>query len=52
MTHILSKKRKKGFSLLELLLVFGVIAAIIVAVFMVYPKVSSGQKIDSDIKIL
>lgn len=48
----ITKRKKKGFSLLELLLVFGIIAALIVGVFMIYPKISSGQKIDSDIKIL
>ncbi|HHC0938257.1 type II secretion system protein [Klebsiella pneumoniae] len=48
----MTKRKKKGFSLLELLLVFGIIAALIVGVFMIYPKISSGQKIDSDIKIL
>ncbi|WP_210234429.1 type 4 pilus major pilin [Klebsiella pneumoniae] len=44
--------RKKGFSLLEMLLVFGIISALIVGVFMIYPKISAGQKIDNDIKIL
>ncbi|CHQ65375.1 type IV pilin protein [Salmonella enterica subsp. enterica serovar Typhi] len=48
----ITKRSKKGFSLLELLLVFGIIAALIVGVFMIYPKISSGQKVDSDIKIL
>lgn len=36
-------KRKKGFSLLELLLVMGIIAALIVAAFIVYPKVRSSN---------
>ncbi len=44
--------RTKGFSLLEMLLVFGIISALIVGVFMIYPKISAGQKIDNDIKIL
>lgn len=34
-------KSKKGFSLLELLLVLGVIAALIVAAFMIFPKVQA-----------
>ncbi|ENH5449800.1 prepilin-type N-terminal cleavage/methylation domain-containing protein, partial [Klebsiella pneumoniae] len=36
---IKNKKSKKGFSLLELLLVLGIIAALVVAAFIVYPKV-------------
>ena len=35
-----------------MLLVFGIISALIVGVFMIYPKISAGQKIDNDIKIL
>ncbi len=31
------RKSKKGFSLLELLLVLGIIAALVVAAFIVYP---------------
>lgn len=37
-------KSKKGFSLLELLLVLGIIAALIVAAFIVYPKVQASQR--------
>ncbi len=36
---IKNRKSKKGFSLLELLLVLGIIAALVVAAFIVYPKV-------------
>ena len=35
------RKSKKGFSLLELLLVLGIIAALVVAAFIVYPKVQA-----------
>ncbi|GKW19627.1 hypothetical protein PEC302107_13560 [Pectobacterium araliae] len=43
---ILLKKRKskRGFSLLELLLVLGIIAALVVAAFIVYPKVQASQR--------
>ena len=37
-------KSKKGFSLLELLLVLGIIAALVVAAFIVYPKVQASQR--------
>lgn len=36
---------KKGFSLLELLLVMGIIAALIIAAFIVYPKVQSYRNV-------
>ena len=38
------RKSKKGFSLLELLLVLGIIAALVVAAFIVYPKVQASQR--------
>lgn len=43
-------KKGKGFSLLELLLVLGVIAALIVGAFIVYPKVRNSQSIDAEAK--
>lgn len=43
-------KKEKGFSLLELLLVLGIIAALIVAAFIVYPKVKSSQSVDAEAK--
>lgn len=39
MSYVKNKKREKGFSLLELLLVMGVIAAMIIAAFIIHPKV-------------
>ena len=47
---ILLKKRKskKGFSLLELLLVLGIIAALVVAAFIVYPKVQASQRAQAE----
>ncbi|ECE2626534.1 prepilin-type N-terminal cleavage/methylation domain-containing protein [Salmonella enterica] len=42
------RKSKKGFSLLELLLVLGVIAALIVAAFMIFPKVQASQRLDRE----
>lgn len=39
------KRSKKGFSLLELLLVLGIIAALIIAAFIVYPKVQAYRNV-------
>ncbi|HGB3840603.1 TPA: type 4 pilus major pilin [Salmonella enterica subsp. enterica serovar Sandiego] len=44
--------RTKAFSLLEMMLVLAVAAVLVIGVFMIYPKVSSSQKIDSDMKLL
>ncbi|WP_323109723.1 type 4 pilus major pilin [Pectobacterium carotovorum] len=41
---IKNRKSKKGFSLLELLLVLGIVAALVVAAFIVYPKVQASQR--------
>ncbi|MDK1973635.1 prepilin-type N-terminal cleavage/methylation domain-containing protein [Klebsiella sp. K4-154] len=43
-----NKKSKKGFSLLELLLVLGIIAALVVAAFIVYPKVQASQRAQAE----
>lgn len=42
--------RNKGFSLLELLLVLGIIAALIIAAFIIFPKVQSAQRVDQEAK--
>lgn len=44
------KRNKKGFSLLELLLVLGIIAALIISAFIVYPKVQAAQRSESTLK--
>jgi prepilin-type N-terminal cleavage/methylation domain-containing protein len=44
------QKSKKGFSLLELLLVLGIIAALIVAAFIVFPKVQAEQRANRTIQ--
>ncbi|MDQ2309640.1 type 4 pilus major pilin [Pluralibacter gergoviae] len=41
-------KSQKGFSLLELLLVLGIIAALVVAAFIVYPKVQASQRAQAE----
>lgn len=41
---------KKGFSLLELLLVMGIVAAMIVAAFIIYPKVMTQVRVNNEIK--
>jgi len=48
MALLKERKNKKGFSLLELLLVLGVIAALIVAAFIVYPKVQASQRAEAE----
>ncbi len=45
-----NSKSKKGFSLLELLLVLGIVAALIVASFIVYPKVRDARYVDIEAK--
>ncbi|CAK9885288.1 MAG: Major structural subunit of bundle-forming pilus [Candidatus Erwinia impunctatus] len=45
---ISSKRNKKGFSLLELLLVLGIISALVVAAFIVYPKVQASQRAQAE----
>ncbi|HAT7491864.1 TPA: prepilin-type N-terminal cleavage/methylation domain-containing protein [Raoultella ornithinolytica] len=45
---IKNEKSKKGFSLLELLLVLGIIAALVVAAFIVYPKVQASQRAQAE----
>lgn len=45
---IKNKQSKKGFSLLELLLVLGIIAALVVAAFIVYPKVQASQRAEAE----
>lgn len=43
-------KYKKAFSLIELLLTLGIISALMILAFIVYPKVDSTQKSDREIK--
>lgn len=50
MSKFFKMKKGKGFSLLELLLVLGIIAALIVAAFIVYPKVRTSQAVDAEAK--
>lgn len=45
-------KKKKGFSLLELLLVLGIVAALIVSAFLIYPKAQSSQRAAAEAKNL
>ncbi|MFP1980692.1 type 4 pilus major pilin [Lonsdalea quercina] len=49
-TTFLRNKNKKGFSLLELLLVLGIIAALVVGAFIVYPKVQASQRAEAESK--
>lgn len=47
-TQLNNNKSNHGFSLLELLLVLGIIAALIVAAFIVYPKVQASQRAQAE----
>ena len=49
-TTLIRNKKHKGFSLLELLLVLGIIAALIVSAFIIYPKVMSHVRINNELK--
>ncbi len=45
-----NQKIQQGFSLLELLLVLGTVAALIVGSFIVYPKVQAAQRAEAESK--
>lgn len=44
------KLSKKGFSLIEMLLVLGVLAVLLIASFIVYPKISVAKQADTEVK--
>ncbi|WP_411909733.1 type 4 pilus major pilin [Pectobacterium versatile] len=44
------KEKPKGFSLLELLLVLGVIAGLVVSMFIIYPKVQTSKRVEMESK--
>ncbi|MBE5204363.1 prepilin-type N-terminal cleavage/methylation domain-containing protein [Pectobacterium sp. FL60-S17] len=50
MVLLKNRKYRKGFSLLELILVLGVIAGLIVSAFIVYPKVQAAQRVEAEVK--
>ncbi|WP_413499873.1 type 4 pilus major pilin [Buttiauxella gaviniae] len=45
-----SKAKNKGFSLLEMILVLAVGASLVIAAFMLYPKIQASQRIDKETK--
>ncbi|MBN3051398.1 prepilin-type N-terminal cleavage/methylation domain-containing protein [Pectobacterium brasiliense] len=50
MVLLKNRKYRKGFSLLELILVLGVIAGLIVSAFMIYPKAQAAQRAEIEVK--
>lgn len=52
MKLVKNRMNKKGFSMIELVLAMGVIAAIITGVFLIYPKVKASQNVSSENKNL
>lgn len=46
------KYRNSGFSLVELLLVLAIVAALAVAAFVVYPKVQAAREVDQEAKVV
>ncbi|EHW2964808.1 TPA: prepilin-type N-terminal cleavage/methylation domain-containing protein [Escherichia coli] len=42
----MNKHNKEGFSLLELLLVLGIVSALIISAFIIYPKVQTMYRVD------
>lgn len=44
------KKNKKGFSLIEMLLVIGVLSVLLIAAFVVYPRVQESSKVSQEVK--
>ena len=44
-----SSKNKKGFSLIEMLLVLGVLAVLLVAAFVVYPRVRDASRANNEV---
>lgn len=48
----MKKKIKNGFSLIEMLLVIGVLSTLLVAAFVVYPRVKDSMNVSSEIKNL
>lgn len=43
-------KRKKGYSLLELLLVLGIVASLVVSAFIIYPKIKYAEYVSRESK--
>lgn len=48
----MNKHNKEGFSLLELLLVLGIVSALIISAFIIYPKVQTMYRVDKISKII
>ena len=47
---LIKNRKNKGFSLLEILLVLAIAAALVIGAFIVYPKVQAGARADAESK--
>lgn len=47
---MICNRKKHGFSLIEMLLVLGVLSVLLIAAFVIYPKVRNSMQVDSEIK--
>ena len=52
MLKLIKNKKCKGFSLLEILLVLAIAAALVIGAFIIYPKIQASARVDTEAKNL
>ncbi|HCJ8469485.1 TPA: prepilin-type N-terminal cleavage/methylation domain-containing protein [Escherichia coli] len=52
MLKLIKNKKCKGFSLLEILLVLAIAAALVIGAFIIYPKIQASVRVDAETKNL